>query len=107
MLLSNLTAIFALAGYKSYRFYTGLTLILFILGGMIMGTIVQKFAFNEFWTGFPNGRDLTDNKSLIAFIAWIIAWIGNRKNQERKYLVYLAALVKYSNCSHPPQSQGI
>jgi hypothetical protein len=92
MLLSTLAAFFALGNIPSYRFYTGLTLILFLLGGMIFGPIVQKFAFNEYWTGFPYGKDLTDNKALIAFIAWIIAWLGNRK-KERKYLVIIAALV--------------
>ncbi len=93
MLLSNLTGIYAFAGLPSYRFYTGLTLILFLLGGMIMGPVVQKFAFGEYWTGFPFGKDLTDNKSLIAFVLWIIAWAGNRKGKDRKYLVVAAALV--------------
>ncbi len=92
MLLSTLAAFFALGNIPSYRFYTGLTLVMFLLGGMIFGPIVQKFAFNEYWTGFPYGKDLTDNKALIGFIAWIIAWIGNRK-KERKYLVILAAVV--------------
>lgn len=92
MLLSTLTAFYALGNIPSFRFYTGLTLVLFLLGGMILGPIVQKFAFNEYWTGFPFGRDLTDNKALIAFIAWIVAWLGNRK-KERKYLVIIAAIV--------------
>ena len=92
MLLSTLAAFFALGNIPSYRFYTGLTLIMFLLGGMIFGPIVQKFAFGEYWTGFPYGKDLTDNKALIGFIAWIIAWLGNRK-KERRYLVIIAALV--------------
>ena len=92
MLLSNLTGIYAMAGYSSAKFYTGLTLIMFILGGMIMGPVVQKFAFGEFWTGFPFGKDLTDNKSLIAFVLWVIAWAGNRK-KERRYLIIAAAVV--------------
>ena len=92
MLLSTLTAFYALGNIPAYRFYTGLTLIMFLLGGMIMGPIVQKFAFGEYWTGFPYGKDLTDNKALIGFIAWIIAWLGNRK-KERKYLVIIAALI--------------
>lgn len=29
------------------------------LGGMILGPIVQKYAFGEYWTGFPFGGDLT------------------------------------------------
>lgn len=93
MLLSNLTGIFAMAGVGSYRFYTGLTLIFFLLGGMLMGPVVQKFAFGEYWTGFPFGKDLTDNKALIAFLTWIVAWIGNRKGKQRRYLAIIASIV--------------
>lgn len=92
MLLSTLTAFFALGNISSFRFYAGLTLIMFLLGGMILGPFVQKFAFGEYWTGFPYGKDLTDNKALIGFLAWVVAWIGNRK-KERKYLVIIAALI--------------
>lgn len=92
MLLSTLAAFFALGNIPSYRFYTGLTLLMFLLGGMIFGPIVQKFAFGEYWTGFPYGKDLTDNKALIGFLAWVIAWLGNRK-KERRYLVIIAALI--------------
>ncbi|MFW5821682.1 MAG: hypothetical protein ACOCWA_10345, partial [Bacteroidota bacterium] len=49
--------------------------------------------FGEYWTGFPFGKDLTDNKALIAFAFWIIAWLGNRQTGERKYLVVLAAVI--------------
>jgi hypothetical protein len=104
MLLSNLTGLFAMAGLAKFRFYTGLTLIMFILGGMLMGPVVQKFAFGEFWTGFPFGKDLTDNKSLIAFVLWIIAWVGNRK-KERRYLVIAAALVNLA-IAFVPHSLG-
>jgi hypothetical protein len=93
MFLANLTGIFALVNYSSYRLLTSLTLVFFLLGGMIMGPVVQKYAFGEFWTGFPFGMDLTDNKSLVAFLFWIAAWVGNRKDKERKYLVILATVV--------------
>ncbi len=106
MLLSNLTAFFALANYSSYRFYTALTLITFLIGGMILGPVVQKFAFGEFWTGFPHGRDLTDNKSLIGFMFWVIAWLGNRKNSNKKYLVYIAALVNIAVVLIPHSARG-
>jgi hypothetical protein len=89
----------------SYRFYAGLTLIMFLLGGMIMGPVVQKFAFGEYWTGFPTGKDLTDNKALIAFIAWIIAWMGNRK-KERKYLVIIAAIIVLAISYIPHSARG-
>ena len=105
MLLSNLTGFYALFGIPSYKFYTLLTLILFLTGGMIMGPVVQKYAFGEFWTGFPFGKDLTDNKALIAFILWIIAYFGNLK-KERKYLVILAAIANLIIAFIPHSARG-
>ncbi|MCB8994947.1 MAG: hypothetical protein H6538_04995 [Bacteroidales bacterium] len=105
MLLSTLAAFFAMGNIPSYKFYVGLTLLFFILGGMIFGPIVQKFAFGEFWTGFPYGKDLTDNKSLIGFLAWTIAWVGNRK-KDRKYLVVIAAIVVLAISYIPHSARG-
>jgi hypothetical protein len=48
------------------------TAVLFV-GGMILGPIVQKYAFDAYWTGWPFGTDLTDNKTFVALIAWIVA----------------------------------
>ncbi|MGA7306529.1 MAG: hypothetical protein WBW88_16750, partial [Rhodothermales bacterium] len=39
----------------------------------IMGPIVQNYAFGEYWTGFPFGYDLTDNKTLIMWLCWVVA----------------------------------
>jgi len=47
------------------------TLGLMTVGGMILGPIVQKYAFGAFWTGWPFGYDLTDNKTLIMWIVWV------------------------------------
>jgi len=47
------------------------TLGLMSIGGMILGPIVQKYAFGAFWTGWPFGYDLTDNKTLIMWIVWV------------------------------------
>jgi hypothetical protein len=43
------------------------------VGGMILGPVVQKYAFGAFWTGWPFGYDLTDNKTLIMWIVWVFA----------------------------------
>ena len=48
---------------------------LLLVGGMFLGPVVQKFAFGAHWTGWPNGSDLTDNKTLIAVIAWLPATV--------------------------------
>jgi len=47
------------------------TLVLMTAGGMILGPVVQKYAFGAFWTGWPYGYDLTDNKTLIMWIVWV------------------------------------
>ena len=64
----------------------------FIAGGMILGPLVQYYAFGDLWTGIPFGWDLTDNKTLIALIFWILAVIMNRKKERPLYTV-LAAVV--------------
>jgi hypothetical protein len=68
------------------------TLILFIAGGFVLGPLVQYFAFGELWTGIPFGWDLTDNKTLIALIFWILA-VAMNKNKERPLYTALAAIV--------------
>jgi hypothetical protein len=52
-----------------------LAMVLLAFGGLFLGPVVQKFAFGAYWTGWPNGADLTDNKTLIAVIAWLPATI--------------------------------
>lgn len=92
MLFSNLTGIYAIAKRKQYRLYGFITFFLILAGGMILGPVVQKFAFNEYWAGVPFGWDLTDNKTLIAFVFWIFAVVANyRKN--RPWAFIIAAIV--------------
>jgi hypothetical protein len=69
------------------------TLGLLIFGGMIFGPLVQKFAFGDYWTGFPFGTDLTDNKTLIAVVGWIVAAIAINRSKKPKLWVLIAALI--------------
>ncbi len=69
------------------------TLLFLLIGGMILGPIVQKFAFDAYWTGWPFGKDLTDNKTLVAFIAWIIAYLRLRKDSKNKWWALAAAVI--------------
>jgi uncharacterized membrane protein len=92
MLFSTLTGFFAIYKYHSYRALSWITLILLFIGGLILGPVIQKFAFGDFWTGLPLGKDLTDNKILIAFIFWLAAIIANLK-KERRWITVLAAAV--------------
>lgn len=93
MLYSSRTGIEALIkGSKTYS-YSVITLILLIPGGLILGPIVQKYAFGALWTGWPFGHDLTDDKTLAAFIAWIIAVIKLRKNRQSTGWAIAAAII--------------
>lgn len=66
---------------------------LLLVGGFILGPLVQKFAFGELWTGFPLGFDLTDNKTLIALIGWIAAVIAGRKGKPARWWVLGASIL--------------
>jgi len=62
------------------------------IGGMIFGPIMQKFSFGSFWTGFPLGKDLTDTKTLVALLFWIIAlWASRKKSKKTSRRWILAA----------------
>jgi hypothetical protein len=92
MLFSTLAGLMSIIKYPLYKKYSIWTLILFIVGGFALGPVVQYFAFGELWTGIPFGWDLTDNKTLIALIFWILAVAMNRK-KERPLYTALAAFV--------------
>jgi hypothetical protein len=107
MLLASITGIYFLAkDYKRTRYYGIRTFIALFLGGMVLGPIVQKFAFSEFWTGIPFGWDLTDNKTLIAFVAWTIAFLVNIKSNKRPILWLIATLVLYIIYTIPHSAYG-
>jgi hypothetical protein len=93
MLFSTLAGLMAIIKYPAYKKYALWTLILFIAGGMVLGPMVQYFAFHDFWTGIPFGWDLTDNKTLIALIFWILAVVMNRKKDKPAYTILAAVIL--------------
>ena len=92
MLLANLAGILAIFKNRKFQFYTILTTIFLTIGGLIFGPWMQYYAFGEAWAGVPFAWDLTDNKTLIAFAFWVLAWIMNRKKERPVYTI-LAAVV--------------
>jgi hypothetical protein len=92
MLFSTLAGLMAAIKYPMFKKYAIWTLLFFTAGGMILGPVVQYDAFGDLWTGVPFGWDLTDNKTLIAFVFWVLAVIMNRKKDRPIYTV-LAAVV--------------
>lgn len=93
MLFSTLTGIEAIFKRKNTLLYSWITVITLLIGGMILGPIVQKYSFGVYWSGWPFGHDLTDNKSLVAFIFWIIAVVVQHRNRANRLWPILAAFV--------------
>ncbi len=94
MLLSSRTGLAALAGHKTYKLALW-TLLTFVLGGLVFGPIIQKYAFGDWWTGWPFGTDLTDNKTAFALIFWIIAFVKARQNHHHRTWVIVASIVLF------------
>ncbi len=93
MLFSTRTGVEAILKRPMTYKYAAITTILFLIGGLIFGPVVQDYAFGDFWTGWPFGQDLTDNKTLVAFIFWVIAVFRLRKNRNNRGWAIAAAIV--------------
>lgn len=92
---AGLSAIF---DHDTMRRWTVVAFSAMTLGGMILGPLVQKSAFGEYWTGFPFGGDFTDNKMLIMWVAWamalaIIGFKPKKKENISRSVVLLASVV--------------
>ena len=96
--LSTRTGFEALYNGNKVKIFTILTLIALIIGGFVFGPLMQKFAFGEYWTGWPmkgifNIGDLTDSKTFIALIFWLIALWTAIKKPEKKLWPVIASIV--------------
>jgi hypothetical protein len=92
MMFSTRAGLAALFGDRTFRL-TLLTFVSLLLGGMIFGPLVQKFAFGQYWTGWPLGTDLTDNKTAVAFLVWIVALFKTWRNPDHRLWVIVASIV--------------
>jgi hypothetical protein len=65
-----------------------------LFGGFFLGPLIQKYAFDDWWTGWPFGTDWTDNKTLAALVAWLVAWwICKKWPQFQRAAVVMATVV--------------
>ena len=87
MFFCNIAGLASLFKLRFYKITAVLTFIILVIGGFILGPVVQKYAFNEWWTGIPFGWDLTDNKTLIAVLAWLPAMVMIRKRYARVWIL--------------------
>ncbi len=93
MLLSTRTGLEFFNKEARLKKHTYWTLGFLIMGGMILGPLTQYYAFGALWTGIPFGTDLTDNKTLIALIGWIIATVAIFKSKKPKVWVLAASIL--------------
>jgi len=93
MLFSNAAALSALAGRGQAHRQAWVAFVLLVVGGLALGPAVQKYAFDAWWTGWPFGHDLTDNKTAVAVLAWAFALWRGRGGRAARGAVVAAALV--------------
>jgi hypothetical protein len=77
-------------------FYISLSFLIF--GGFIFGPFVQYYAFDVFWSGFPFGYDLTDNKTLLTLLVYFLPLHSMIKNKNIKMnfnIAYLLTTIVY------------
>ena len=104
---AGLAAVFDPAGTRPLAWTA---LVLMTVGGMLLGPLVQKYAFGEYWTGFPWGGDWTDNKMLAMWLAWVVACtvlgVSNRAVRGVGRATVLAAAVVMTAVYMIPHSMG-
>ncbi|MHA1190225.1 MAG: hypothetical protein ACTSSQ_07190 [Alphaproteobacteria bacterium] len=78
MLFSTGCGFEALTNGGAIKTLSRVTFVFLLLGGLILGPVVQKYAFDAFWTGWPLGGDWTDNKLAVGAIVWLVAMWATR-----------------------------
>jgi hypothetical protein len=86
--------------YKGERLFSLalMTCITLFIGGIIIGPIMQDYAFGKLWTGWPSQGllkfgDLTDNKTAVTVIIWLIAMWRIKKNPQAWVWGIIASIV--------------
>lgn len=90
---------------KEYRKWLKITVATLFIGGFVLGPLVQHVAFGPWWTGFPFGTDLTDNKTLISFLFFLVA-LATLKWKYNKWVVGFAVLFMIAIFTIPHSSYG-
>ena len=91
--------------HKPYSRWLKITVITLFVGGFILGPLVQHAAFGPWWAGFPYGTDLTDNKTLISFLFFLVA-LATLKWKYNKWVVCLAVLMMIAVFTIPHSAYG-
>jgi len=90
---------------KEYSKWLKITVGTLFVGGFVFGPLVQHVAFGPWWTGFPFGTDLTDNKTLLSFLFFVVA-LATLKWKYNKWVVAFAVLFMIAIFTIPHSSYG-
>ncbi len=93
MLFAVRTTLEALRKNGNFKWMMWTTIVTFTLGAFVLGPLVQHYAFNVWWSGFPYGGDWTDNKVVFELVAWLIAAAFNWGKRRNRWVVVGAGLV--------------
>ena len=93
LLVGTRAGLGALWAPEGLRRLTLITVSALTLGGLVLGPIVQKLAFEQLWAGFPFGKDFTDDKTLVMWLVWVAAAFVVRRVNTGARRVRAAALV--------------
>ena len=104
MLFATYTLLLVLTR-KEYGKWLKITVVTLFIGGFIMGPLVQHAAFGPWWTGFPVGTDLTDNKTLLSFLFFLAA-LATLKWKHNKWVTIFAVLFMMVIFSIPHSTNG-
>ena len=81
---------------RDLKKFTRLTLGALIIGGFVIGIPAEYYAIGKWWTGFPLGNSVTDNKTLVVLAFWVTALValergGDSPSATSRWLSVLAA----------------
>ncbi len=93
MLLATRAMLDRLAIASDRRLKILLTMVMLLLGGALLGPLVQLQAFGAYWTGWPLGNDLTDNKMAVAIAAWLPATVLALRRRQTRWSVIAGWIV--------------
>jgi uncharacterized membrane protein len=96
LLLAARAALEVFSRAPRFQGLTDWTLVVFFIGGLVLGPLVAWYAFRSAWSGFPVGNDPTDTKTLIALLGWLVAAVAVRRAKHPAPWVVGAALVTFA-----------
>ena len=96
MLLSVRAAFEVFNKNKNLKKLIFATVVFLFIGGFFLGPVVQKYAFDAYWTGWPFGNDLTDNKTALAIFSWILAAFMLKRSKHPERWAIAAAIITFA-----------